>query len=73
MRITTAAGIHGVKDQLTVDFHPVLILQELVQLAAPEHDKGALDQDVRQAIALGRERARASAEARLARGPAGKP
>jgi hypothetical protein len=38
---------------------------ELVQLAAPEHDKGALDQDVRQAIALGRERARASAEARL--------
>lgn len=40
---------------------------ELVQLAAPEHDKGALDQDVRQAIALGRERARASAEARLAR------
>lgn len=40
---------------------------ELVQLAAPEHDKGALDHDVRQAIALGRERARASAEARLAR------
>jgi hypothetical protein len=41
---------------------------QLVQLAAPEHDKGALDQDVRQAIALGRERARAAAEARLARG-----
>lgn len=40
---------------------------ELVQLAAPEHDKGALDQDVREAMALGRERARASAEARLAR------
>jgi hypothetical protein len=40
---------------------------ELVQLAAPEHDKGALDQDVREAVALGRERARASAEARLAR------
>jgi hypothetical protein len=40
---------------------------ELVQLAAPEHDKGALDQDVRQAVALGRERARAAAEARLAR------
>jgi hypothetical protein len=40
---------------------------ELGQLAAPEHDKGALDQDVRQAVALGRERARASAEARLAR------
>ncbi|WP_332827323.1 XRE family transcriptional regulator [Ramlibacter sp.] len=44
---------------------------ELVQLAAPEHDKGALDQDVREAIALGRERARASAEARLARQQAG--
>ena len=40
---------------------------ELAQLAAPEHDKGALDQDVRQAVALGRERARASAEARLSR------
>jgi len=40
---------------------------ELGQLAAPEHDQGALDQDVRQAVALGRERARASAEARLAR------
>jgi hypothetical protein len=40
---------------------------ELVQLAAPEHDRGALEQDVRQAIALGRERARASAEARLTR------
>lgn len=44
---------------------------ELVQLAAPEHDKGALDQDVREAIALGRERARASAEARLARQQSG--
>jgi hypothetical protein len=40
---------------------------ELVQLAAPEHDQGALEQDVRQAIELGRQRARASAEARLAR------
>jgi len=40
---------------------------ELGQLAAPEHDQGALDQDVRQAVALGRERARASAEARMAR------
>ncbi len=40
---------------------------ELVQLAAPEHDQGALDQDVRKAVALGRERARASAEARLTR------
>lgn len=45
---------------------------ELVQLAAPEHDKGALDQDVREAIALGRERARASAETRLARQRAGR-
>lgn len=40
---------------------------ELIQLAAPEHDKGALEQDVRQAITLGRDRARASAEARLTR------
>lgn len=40
---------------------------ELSQLAAPEHDKGALDQDVRQAIALGKQRAQASAEARLSR------
>ena len=40
---------------------------ELADLAAPEHDKGALDKDVRQAIALGKQRARASAEARMNR------
>lgn len=40
---------------------------ELAGLAAPEHDKGALDKDVRQAIALGQQRARASAEARMNR------
>jgi len=40
---------------------------ELSQLADPEHDKGALDQDVRQAIALGRQRAQAAAEARMTR------
>jgi hypothetical protein len=40
---------------------------ELSQLAAPEHDKGALDQDVREAIALGQHRAQASAEARITR------
>ena len=40
---------------------------ELTALAAPEHDKGALDQDVRQAIALGKRRAQASAEARMNR------
>lgn len=39
----------------------------LAGLAAPEHDQGALDQDVRQAIALGRQRAQASAEARIQR------
>lgn len=39
---------------------------ELRQLAAPEHDQGALEMDVRQAVALGRARAQASAEARLA-------
>lgn len=39
---------------------------ELRQLAAPEHDQGALEMDVREAVALGRARAQASAEARLA-------
>jgi hypothetical protein len=38
---------------------------ELAQLAAPEHDRGAIEMDVRKAIDLGRARARASAEARL--------
>lgn len=40
---------------------------ELSQLAAPEYDKGALDKDVRQAVALGKQRAQASAEARMHR------
>ncbi|NRD85599.1 XRE family transcriptional regulator [Burkholderia pseudomallei] len=38
---------------------------ELGNLAAPEHDKGAIERDVRKAIDLGRARARASAEARV--------
>jgi hypothetical protein len=38
---------------------------ELAQLAAPEHDHGAIEMDVRKAVELGRARARASAEARL--------
>lgn len=38
----------------------------LAELAAPEHDRGALELDVRQAAELGRARARASAQARLA-------
>lgn len=38
---------------------------ELGQLAAPEHDLGALERDVRKAIALGRSRAEASANAWL--------
>jgi transcriptional regulator with XRE-family HTH domain len=37
---------------------------ELRQLAAPAHDQGALDMDVREAVALGRARAQASASAR---------
>jgi hypothetical protein len=37
---------------------------ELAALAAPEHDQGALELDVRQAVALGRARAQASAEVR---------
>jgi transcriptional regulator with XRE-family HTH domain len=38
---------------------------ELRNIAAPEHDRGAIEIDVRQAIELGRARAQASAEARL--------
>ena len=37
----------------------------LGNLAAPEHDRGAIEMDVREAVALGRARARAAAEARL--------
>jgi transcriptional regulator with XRE-family HTH domain len=38
---------------------------ELRNLAAPEHDQGAIEMDVREALELGRTRARASAEARV--------
>ena len=38
---------------------------ELRNLAAPEHDQGAIEKDVRAALELGRARAHASAEARL--------
>ncbi len=38
---------------------------ELKNLAAPEHDQGAIEMDVREALELGRSRARASAEARV--------
>lgn len=38
---------------------------ELRHLAAPEHDQGATEMNVRDAIALGRSRAQSSAEARL--------
>jgi len=38
---------------------------ELAQLAAPEFDRGAIELDVREAIALGRARAQASAESRI--------
>jgi len=37
---------------------------ELTRLANPEHDHGAIDNSVREALTLGRVRARASAEAR---------
>ena len=40
----------------------------LVELASPEKDLGALELDVREAVELGKERARASAEARLRAG-----
>jgi len=38
---------------------------ELRHLAAPEHDQGAIEMEVREAVDLGRARAQASAEARL--------
>ena len=38
---------------------------ELRHLAAPEHDQGALEMNVREAIELGRSRAQSSAEARV--------
>ena len=38
---------------------------ELGNLAAPEHDQGAIELEVREAVELGRARAQASAEARL--------
>lgn len=38
---------------------------ELGQLAAPEHDQGALEMDVREAVQLGQARAQASADVRL--------
>ena len=37
---------------------------ELAKLAAPEQDQGAIEMDVREAVALGRSRAKASAQAR---------
>jgi hypothetical protein len=41
--------------------------ERLADLAAPEHDQGALELDVREAVDLGRQRAQAAAEARLRR------
>jgi hypothetical protein len=38
---------------------------ELANLAAPEHDQGALELDIREAVELGQARAQASADARL--------
>jgi hypothetical protein len=40
----------------------------LATLAAPEHDRGALEQDIRTAVSLGKGRAQASAAARERRG-----
>ena len=40
---------------------------ELARIAAPEHDKGALDLDVRKAIELGRQRALAAQNVRATR------
>jgi hypothetical protein len=46
---------------------------DLSQLAAPEHDLGAIDLDVRQAIALGTARAQASERTRMHRGSGSEP
>jgi|SRR3989339_246368 len=43
---------------------------ELSHIAAPEHDQGALELDVRAAVELGRARAQASAEVRTRRNQA---
>ena len=43
---------------------------ELRHLAAPEHDQGAIEMDVRAAVELGRARAQASADARRRTRPA---
>jgi transcriptional regulator with XRE-family HTH domain len=43
---------------------------ELGKIAAPEHDQGAIEMDVREALELGRARALASAEARTRRNQA---
>lgn len=42
----------------------------LATLAAPEHDRGALEQDIRAAVNLGKSRAQASAAVRARRGSA---
>jgi hypothetical protein len=42
---------------------------ELGTLAAPEHDRGAIEMDVREAVALGRARTQAAAAARLNTAP----
>ncbi|AVR13774.1 DNA-binding protein [Burkholderia vietnamiensis] len=39
----------------------------LAELASPENDRGALEMDVREAVELGKSRAKASAQARLSR------
>ena len=38
---------------------------ELAKLASPEHDQGAIEMEIQEAMELGRARAKASAEARL--------
>jgi len=40
---------------------------ELKSIAAPEHDRGALDRDIRSAVKLGRDRARVSSRSALSR------
>lgn len=41
---------------------------EIGRLAAPEHDQGAMEMNIREAVSLGRARAQSSAEARVITG-----
>lgn len=66
--IRLEAGDPGVSIGLVASAMWLLGMEgRLADLASPEHDQGAIELDVRQAIELGKARAAAAAEAREAR------